>query len=153
MTTPMTDASTSIAVEHDTQVVASYGDYQQAQRAVDHLSDAGFAVNHLRIVGHGLRSVEVVAGRLTKGRAALTGAASGAWLGLMFGLLLSLFSVGFWLGAILAGLVLGAIWGGVLGFVAHAATGGRRDFTSTQDAGRYVVGDRCEGLGVNRSAD
>lgn len=141
MTTPSTDSGATVSAQHDGRVVATYENYAQAQRAVDFLSDSGFPVEHLRIVGHGLRSVEDVAGRLTKGRAALAGAASGAWMGLLFGLLLSLFAVGFWLGAILAGLVLGALWGAVLGFVAHASTGGRRDFASTQglQAERYDV--------------
>lgn len=141
MTTPSTESGATVAGQHDGLVVATYENYAQAQRAVDFLSDSGFPVEHLRIVGHGLRSVEVVAGRLTKGRAAMAGAASGAWMGLLFGLLLSLFAVGFWLGAILAGLILGAFWGAVLGFVAHASTGGNRDFASTQglQAERYDV--------------
>ena len=44
---------------------------------VDRLSDDGFPVEHVRIVGTGLHSVEQVTGRLTKGRAALGGAAAG----------------------------------------------------------------------------
>ncbi len=35
----------------------------------------------LRIVGTGLRTVEEVTGRMTKGRAALFGAGTGAWFG------------------------------------------------------------------------
>lgn len=141
MAMPQTDQNARLSIHNDDQVIASYDDYTQAQRAVDYLSDSGFAVNHLRIVGHGVRTVEIVGGRMTKGRAALAGAASGAWLGLMFGLLLSLFAVGFWLAVVVAGLVFGAIWGAVLGFVGHAMTGGRRDFSSSQTliAERYDV--------------
>ncbi len=42
---------------------------------------------------------------------------------------------------LLAGIVLGAVFGALLGAVAHAATGGRRDFTSlrTLTASRYDV--------------
>ena len=61
--------------------MASYDDYALAQRAVDQLSDDGFPVEHLDIVGSDLRLVERVTGRLTKGRAAAAGAASGAWFG------------------------------------------------------------------------
>jgi hypothetical protein len=42
---------------------------------------------------------------------------------------------------LLGGLVIGAAWGAVLGFFAHWATGGRRDFSSERGlvAGRYEV--------------
>ena len=44
--------------------VARFDDYQSAQRAVDRLSDDGFPVEKLDIVGSGLRLVERVTGRL-----------------------------------------------------------------------------------------
>jgi hypothetical protein len=122
--------------------VASYSSYDQAQAAVDRLSDDGFPVEHLDIVGSDLRLVERVTGRLTKGRAATAGAASGMWFGLMIGLVVGLFTTGpAWLGLILGGLVIGAVWGAVFGFAGHAATGGRRDFSSmkTLVAMRYDV--------------
>lgn len=122
--------------------VASYSSYDEAQGAVDRLSDDGFPVEHLDIVGSDLRLVERVTGRLTKGRAASAGAASGAWFGLMIGLVVGLFTTGpAWLGLILGGLVIGAVWGAVFGFAGHAATGGRRDFSSmkTLVAMRYDV--------------
>src|SRR5438094_8182838 len=78
--------------------VTSYADYAAAQRAVDRLSDDGFPVEHLDIIGSDLRLVERVTGRLTKARAAAAGAASGAWFGLLIGLLLSIFTTGPWLG-------------------------------------------------------
>ena len=75
-------------------VLREYTTYEEAQRLVDELSDAGFPVEHVRIVGHDFYSVEQVTGRLTKGRAALFGAGSGAWWGLLIGLLLTLFAAG-----------------------------------------------------------
>lgn len=45
------------------------------------MSDAGFAVERVAIVGFDVRVVEQVLGRLTKGKAALRGAAVGAWFG------------------------------------------------------------------------
>ncbi|MCY7372864.1 MAG: hypothetical protein LH461_04080, partial [Spirochaetaceae bacterium] len=74
------------------QVIGSYDTYVEAQRAVDYLSDQQFPVQHVSIVGSDLRMVENVLGRLTRGRAALAGAASGAWFGLFVGVLLSLFA-------------------------------------------------------------
>jgi hypothetical protein len=119
--------------------VTSYDDYADAQRAVDQLSDAGFPVEHLDLIGSDLRLVERVTGRLTKGRAAAAGAASGAWFGLLMGLLLGIFTTGSWFGLLLAGLAIGAIWGAAFGFLGHAATRGARDFSSARMlvAGRY----------------
>jgi hypothetical protein len=122
--------------------VARYATYDEAQAAVDRLSDERFPVEHLDIIGSDLRLVERVTGRLTKGRAAAAGAAGGAWFGLLIGLLVGLFTTGpVWLGLIIGGLLIGALWGAVFGFVGHTATGGRRDFASTQSlvASRYDV--------------
>ncbi|MUN63260.1 hypothetical protein GMA12_08925 [Kocuria sediminis] len=114
------------------RVLRTVPTYAEAQQIVDSLSDAGFPVEHVRVVGTGLRSVEQVTGRMTNGKAALYGMASGAWLGLFVGLLLGLFTVGGWLSVVLWGVALGAVWGLVFGLVGHAATGGRRDFRSVQ---------------------
>lgn len=122
--------------------VVGYDTYAEAQAAVDRLSDERFPVERIDIIGSGLRTVERVTGRLTKGRAAGAGAAAGAWFGLFIGLLVGLFTTGpTWLGLILGGIVFGAVWGAVLGFAGHTATGGRRDFASTQRlvASRYDI--------------
>jgi hypothetical protein len=126
-------------------IVASYGSYAEAQRAVDYLSDEGFAVERVSIVAEGLRFVEQVTGRVGYGRAALQGASSGAFVGLFFGFILGLFSLidplvsalalAFW------GLILGAILGAIIGLISHAASGGRRDFSSVggMEADHYNV--------------
>jgi hypothetical protein len=114
------------------QVVATYDTYVEAQRAVDFLSDEQFPVQHVSIVGSGLRMVESVTGRLTRGRAAAGGAASGAWFGLFVGVLLSAFSQHGTNAAVLiiAAACYGVVFGAAFGFVGHALSGGRRDFTS-----------------------
>jgi hypothetical protein len=113
-------------------LVASYHTYEEAQRAVDFLSDKKFAVENLGIVGSDLKQVETVTGRLTYGRAALSGLATGAWFGLFVGLFLGIFanSGSAWFTLILFGLLYGAVFGVLFGVVAYAFTGGRRDFTS-----------------------
>jgi Heat induced stress protein YflT domain len=111
--------------------VASYPDYASAQRAVDYLSDNKFPVENSSIVGTNLSLVENVTGRLTTARAAMIGAASGAWFGLFIGLLFGLFVETNWLVVVLTGIVIGALWGAIFGAIAHAATRGLRDFTST----------------------
>jgi Heat induced stress protein YflT domain len=122
--------------------VATYGDYAAAERAVDHLSDQGFPVERVAIVGTGLKTVERIAGRLTTGRAALVGAAQGAMIGLLFGLLFGLFFTGpDFLGVVLYGLVAGIVFGATFGAVGQAMQGGRRDFASVRsmEAEQYEV--------------
>lgn len=123
--------------------VATYDHYEQAERAVDHLSDQNFPVEHTTIVGVGLRSVEHVLGRLDHWRATGYGAATGAWIGLLIGLLLSLFATNTvsWLAIIIWGVVCGAVAGALFGIVSYALTGGRRDFISASQliAERYEV--------------
>ncbi|HLK95652.1 MAG TPA: general stress protein [Nocardioidaceae bacterium] len=112
--------------------VGTYETYEQAQRAVDFLSDEHFPVENVTIVGNGLRMVERVTGRLTQGRAAATGAAGGAWWGLFLGVVLMFFSTaeadGFLL--LLLTTIAGAVFGAVFGIIGYALTGGKRDFTS-----------------------
>jgi hypothetical protein len=121
--------------------VGTFEDYPSAQKAVDYLSDRGFPVEHVSIVGTGLRLVERVLGRMTTARAAGAGALSGAWLGLLIGILLSIFTSSGWFVVILFAVLFGAVWGAIFGAVAHAMTGGRRDFTSVSrlEAERYAV--------------
>jgi hypothetical protein len=113
--------------------VASTGSYQEAERIVDSLSDQGFPVERVSIVGTGLRYVEQVSGRLTAGRAALAGMAQGAYVGLFFALLFSLFfdlSTGDFFGLLLYGIVTGAIFGALWGATFQWLKRGRRDFAS-----------------------
>ena len=122
------------------RLVGSYDRYDDAQRAVDTLSDRRFPVERVTIVGSDLRLVERVTGRLTVLRAALAGAATGAWIGLLVGLVFSIVSP--WvLGPILTGVLFGLVFGAFWGAVAHAVTRGRRDFASIRalEAARYDV--------------
>ena len=134
------------------QVIATYDTYVEAQRAVDFLADEEFAVENISIVGSDLKMVERVTGRLTRGRAAIAGAASGAWFGLFVGVLLSLFATksgtsGFAL--IILALIYGAAFGAIFGFVGHALSGGKRDFTSRSK----IVSSRYEIVVVWAQAD
>lgn len=140
----------SSGVGDDTQrgprrVIATYDNYRDAERAVDHLADHRFPVERVSIVGRDLKLVEQVTGRMTYARAALHGAISGALAGVLIGWLFTLFnwfdpvvSRG-WL--ILDGLWFGALVGLLYGLLAHALTGGRRDFRSAgaMQASRYDV--------------
>lgn len=124
------------------RALREFDTYDEAQHLVDRLSDAGFPVERVRIVGTGIRTVEQVTGRLTKGGAAAAGAVAGAWFGLLAGVLLGLVTLGsMWPSALLASLVVGAFGGAVFGFATHWTTRGRRDFSSVRglEAARYAV--------------
>jgi len=138
---PVADTAADHPAAVPTVAVASSPDYPAAQRAVDYLSDQKFPVEKAAIVGTDLRLVERVLGRLTVGRAALAGAASGAWFGLFIGLLFGIFSNRSWLAILITTILVGAVWGAIFGAIAHAMTGGRRDFTSrsTLTASQYAV--------------
>ena len=128
-------------------LLESYPSYVDAQRLVDKMADAGFPVEHVRIVGENLRTVEHVTGRLTLVKATLAGAGAGAWFGLFIGLLFGLFTTKeSWFWVVLISVLVGALWGAVFGFVGHWATRGRRDFSSFQSlqAGRYDVYVKAE---------
>jgi uncharacterized membrane protein len=66
--------------------IAVFDNYADAERAVDRLSDLGFPVERVAIIGHDLQVVEQVTGRLNYGGTALKGATSGALIGWIFGL-------------------------------------------------------------------
>ena len=130
-----------LALGGPTVPITSYDNYAAAQQTVDFLSDNGFPVEQSAIVGTDLKMVENVLGRLTVWRAALAGGASGAWFGLLIGLLIGIFSASAWWRVLIAAVVIGALWGAIFGGVAHAATGGRRDFSSrtSLQAANYSV--------------
>lgn len=122
--------------------VASYATYLEAQQGVDFLSENGFDVSAITIVGSDLHLVERVTGRLTIARAALSGASNGGLWGALFGMLMSAGSGGAATGAwVFGGLLGGALLGMGLSALAYTARGGRRDFVSSSQvvASRYAV--------------
>jgi Heat induced stress protein YflT domain len=120
-----------------------YEQYSQAQGVVDHLSDHGFPVQNLAIVGTELKTIERVTGRLTRGKVAAAGAISGLWIGLFVGIAFAIFSdkgqLGFLITTPLLGAVFGLIWS-QLGF-RTVTQGGTRDFASISQvvATKYEV--------------
>ncbi len=120
-----------------------YDQYAKAQKVVDFLSDQGFPMQNVEIVGTELRSIERVTGRLTRGKIAAAGALSGLWIGLFVGIAFSLFSdrnqFGFLLTTPLLGAVFGLAWS-QLGY-STATRRGTRDFASVNQivATKYEV--------------
>ncbi|KOT58356.1 MULTISPECIES: general stress protein, partial [Streptomyces] len=131
--------------EQPHRAVVSCKTYEEAERVVDHLSDQGFPVERVAIIGKDVRLVEQVTGRMDHGRAALHGAASGALPGALIGWLFGLVN---WLDPVVSalllavyGLIFGAIVGALSGMLLHALQGGRRDFASLSSLqpSRYEV--------------
>jgi hypothetical protein len=111
--------------------LARYEKYEEAQKAVDYLSDHEFPVQNVLIVGTDLKQLERVTGRLTRGRIAIGGALSGMWLGLFVGLIFALFDQQSTpLVSILLTVVFGAVFGLMWALLGYQLTGGQRDFTS-----------------------
>jgi len=135
--------------------------YADAVGAVDALADAHFPVQHLAIVGRGLRTVEDVTGRYGPVRAVASAVFTGGLIGLFFGLLFD------WYGALtpevgsgwlaVYGLAYGAFAGLIVGLL-FQASGPRRDFSSvgTLSVEHYDVtltgGERAEALRILRDA-
>ena len=116
------------------QVIATFDNYAAAERAVDYLSDQGFEVGRVAIVGRDLEYVEQVLGRLNYGGASLRDAGSGALVGALIGWIFGLVN---WIQPLVSavvlagyGLIFGAVVGALIGLLIHALQGGRRDFHS-----------------------
>jgi hypothetical protein len=120
--------------------VAVLDRYEDAQALVDRLSDDGFPVDHLTIVGRDLRIVERVTGRLDAVRAALSGAFWGVLFGLLFGVWFAHDGTSL-LGILLYWILVGAVFGLILALLLYAIGGRRRNFTSVvgMQADRYEV--------------
>lgn len=117
--------------------------YEDAQKAVDTLSDKGFPVQNVLIVGTELKQLERVTGRLTWGRVALGGVLSGLWLGLFVGLIFALFAdpANSATALLLSTALYGALFGLVWSLIGYAFTRGARDFQSVSQvvATKYEV--------------
>ena len=128
--------------------------YEEAQKAVDYLSDHDFPVQDVLIVGTDLKQLERVTGRLTRGRVVGAGALSGMWLGLFVGTIFALFDpTGFNIVAVLGTVAFGAVFGAIWAAVGYALTRGQRDFTSVSQvvAAKYEV--LCEHKHVQRGRE
>jgi hypothetical protein len=116
------------------RAVASYANYQDAERAVDYLAENKLPIERVAIVGRDLRVVEQVTGRMTALEAAIRGALVGAVTGMAIAWLFELFSwfdpriAWGWL--IFDGFWFGALVGTAFGLLMYLATSTERHFAS-----------------------
>lgn len=119
------------------EVVAEFGQYQQAVDYVEKLVANSFPTGMIAIVGKDLRSVERVRGKLSYARVALNGAMSGSWLGLIVGWLFGSTIPGVdgttgGTGSLISAMVLGAGVGMLWGVLRLSLTRNKRNFISQQ---------------------
>lgn len=67
------------------ELVATFSDRKELNRAVDFLASQKFPVQTLYIVGHDVKQVDYITGQATYPRAALSGAVQGIFLGMLVG--------------------------------------------------------------------
>jgi uncharacterized membrane protein len=116
------------------RTVAAYPTYAEAEQAVERLAKANFPVEHVTVMGRGMRMVEQVTGKVTWIDNVIRGMLTGALVGLLVGWLFGVFDwfnpivSSFWLA--IDGFWFGALVGSVFGFVTWLFMRGRRDFAS-----------------------
>lgn len=116
------------------EVIASFDRYEDAQKLVDWLSDVGFPVERLTIVGRDLELVERITGRLDAWRAALYGGLSLVPIAILFGWLFGVFfapdAVSL-ITTVLYWLAVGVLVGALYGILSYALVNrGQRNFVS-----------------------
>ena len=122
------------------QNVASFPNYEAAQKAVSTLVAAEVPARDIAIVGQGLRSVEKVTGRLGYATAARAGATNGVLLGLLFSAILVIGSPSVPIQAFVGVIFVGIALGMLLSIITYSFVRRRRDFASVM----LVVADHYE---------
>lgn len=122
------------------QKVASFPDYEAAQKAVSTLVAAEVPARDIAIVGQGLRSVERVTGRLGYATAARAGATNGVLLGLLFSAILVIGSPSVPIQAFVGVIFVGIALGMLLSIITYSFVRRRKDFASVMQ----VVADHYE---------
>jgi len=112
------------------ETVASFKDYESAQKAVSALIAGEVPAAHIAIVGSALRTVEKVTGRLGYAQAAWSGALNGALLGLLFVALIAIWTPGASFGSLAGYLLIAVALGMLLRIATYAMVRRRRDFAS-----------------------
>lgn len=135
-----------IPQEHG-EKIADFATYPAAQKAVSQLVEADIPARDIAIVGHGLRSVETVTGRLGYAAAARSGAVNGILLGLLFSAIFVLgtpnAAIQLFIGVMLVGIALGML----MSIITYSIVRRRRDYTSITQ----VLADRYEVTVLPRS--
>jgi xanthosine utilization system XapX-like protein len=129
------------------ETVATFPEYEAAQKAVSQLIAAEIAARDIAIVGSGLRSIERVTGKLGYATAARSGAINGVLIGLFFAAILVLGSPAVPIQAFVGVLFVGIAVGMLLSLVTYSFVRRRRDYASVVQ----VTADHYEVTVASRS--
>lgn len=113
-------------------VLQSVDTYVEAQSIVNRLTQSGYPVANIAIVGRDLVTVERVLGRMTYAKVALKGALNGAWFGLFIGFLMGVTTTGAETVYVPATMAIGAGLGMLFNLVIYSLRRKRHDFSSVQ---------------------
>ncbi|MCC4906871.1 general stress protein [Microbacterium sp. cx-59] len=122
------------------ETVASFSQYEKAQKAVSALIAADVPAKEIAIVGQGLRSIERVTGRLGYATAARSGAVNGLVLGVLFAFIFVLGTPTVAIQAFVGVLLVGIAIGMLLSILMFSIVRRRRDFASVMQ----VVADHYD---------
>lgn len=122
------------------ETVASFSQYEKAQKAVSALIAADVPAKEIAIVGQGLRSIERVTGRLGYATAARSGAVNGLVLGVLFAFIFVLGTPTVAIQAFVGVLLVGIAIGMLLSILSYSIVRRRRDFASVMQ----VVADHYD---------
>jgi hypothetical protein len=125
MGTPFTAGSAEAG-----ETVASFSQYEQAQKAVSTLIAGDVPAKEIAIVGQGLRSIERITGRLGYAAAARSGAVNGLVLGVLFAFVFVIGSPTIAIQAFVGVLLVGIAFGMLLSIVLYSFVRRRRDYAS-----------------------
>ncbi|WP_309068976.1 general stress protein [Microbacterium sp.] len=134
------------------EIVASFKEYDQAQKAVSKLIAAEVPAADIAIVGTALRSVEKVTGRLGYAQAAWSGAVNGVLLGLLFAAMVVIWTPGLPISTFAGVLLVGIALGMLFRLIAYSILRRRRDFASVMQvsAEHYDVTVQSRSVGKAR---
>lgn len=134
------------------ETVASYDEYDAAQKAVGKLIEAEVPAREISIVWAGLRAVEMITGRLGYGRAAWSGALNGAMLGLLFGAVYTLVTPEATLQLLVGFLLVGMALGMLMRLLSYRMVRRRRDYSSATSpvADHYEVAVKAAHMATAR---
>jgi hypothetical protein len=127
--------------------VATFPEYEAAQKAVSRLIAAEIPARDIAIVGSGLRSIERVTGKLGYATAARSGAINGVLIGLFFAAILVLGSPSVPIQAFVGVLFVGIAVGMLLSIITYSFVRRRRDYASVVQ----VTADHYEVTVASRS--
>ncbi|WP_191905764.1 general stress protein [Microbacterium caowuchunii] len=149
MGTPFTAGSAEAG-----ETVASFPNYEGAQKAVSSLIAADVPAKQIAIVGQGLRSIERITGRLGYGAAARSGAVNGLVLGVLFAFIFVLGTPTVAIQAFVGVLLVGMAIGMLMNIIMYSFVRRRRDFASVMQvvADHYEVRVTSTHLGKARAA-